>query len=284
MNNSSEDLDDILDDCLRRLANGEGVAACAGRYPDQGDALVPLLQTAAATMKAASSVSYRPEAKARGLRRLAAALADREASRRRRFSWLGWRPLVARPLLMGLVAVALVAGTGFGAGVLSSDSVPGDPLYWVKTKKEDISLMMPKSDMSKAKEHLHLASVRGQEMRELMDRGRFDEAEWLIGRMTGHLNNCAFLVGVTIPTNPIEMPFRPPSSHQDVYELVTRLQRDGAMLRSGFERQLLLVPPSERRRMKQLIGRSELNYRVFITALGSDGPSPRLFWITEPLR
>ena len=39
------------------------------------------------------------------------------------------------------------------ATMASSESVPGDTLYWVKRTKESISLMIPQSDMSRAERH-----------------------------------------------------------------------------------------------------------------------------------
>ena len=133
----SETLEDILNDCLERLAQGENVAECVGRYPDHGDELMPLLEVAASAIDTASSVSYRPEAKARGLQRLTAALAQREEpARARLLPGLTWRPRVSRPVAAGLIAALLTTGMAFGATTASSGSVPGEPLYLVKTAKE----------------------------------------------------------------------------------------------------------------------------------------------------
>ena len=282
----SQDLDQILDDCLSRLSSGEGLEDCVDRYPERRDELLPLLQVAAATMQVASSVASRPEAKARGLNRLTTAAARGVEPRRRRFPLLGFPTLVPRPIASGL-AVALVAtGAVVGTGMASSSSVPGDPLYPIKTIREDISLMMPKSDMSKARENVRLAGVRGQEMRQLMDRREFDEAEVLVHRISRHLNDSAGLVGITISTNPMEMPHRPmnPFLRQDAVDLVTLLQRDGDILKVFFESHRSSMPPEDQRRMQHLMRRSELNYRVMISALQGGGPPRWSFWMTEPQR
>ena len=148
------DFDDILDDCLERLRQGERVEECAARYLAHSAELVPLLEVAATTIQAASSVPVRPEAKSRGLNRLGEALVQSGVPRGRRSGWQGWRRRVVSPLVIALVAAMLATGTAFGATVASSDSVSGDSLYWVKTTGENLSLMMPRSDRARANEHI----------------------------------------------------------------------------------------------------------------------------------
>ena len=281
------ELDDILDDCLERIRGGEGVEECAGRYPAYRDELVPLLEVAAATMRVASTVPYRLEAKARGLSRLTSAVLQRGAPRARRFSWPGWRPRIAHSLLVGLFAVLLATGTAFGASVASSDSVPGDALYWVKTTRESISLMVPQSDMARANKHVGMARVRGQEMSRLVASGRFDDAELMAKRMRRHLNQSAVYVHLIMPTNPVEMPMRTTGreGRQNAVDLIVRLERDGGFLRARLLELPRLMPQGEQRRVDLLRRRSELGYRIFIAAL-EDGSAPpwRPFWRTEPPR
>ena len=281
------ELDDLLDDCLERIRGGERVEDCAGRYPAYRDELVPLLEVAAAAMQVASTVSYRPEAKERGLSRLTSAVLQRGAPKARRFSWPGWRPRIAHSLLVGLVAALLATGTAFGASAASSDSVPGDSLYWVKTTRESISLMVPQSDMDRAHKHVGMARVRGQEMSRLMAGGRFDEAELSAIRMRRHLNQSAVFVHLIMPTNPVEMPLRPTGrlGRQNAVDLIVRLERDGGFLRARLLDLPGRMPLSERHRVDLLRRRSELGYRIFIAAL-EDGSAPpaRPFWRTEPPR
>ena len=47
------EFDNILDECLGRLIDGESVGACLSRYPEYAAALEPLLRTAQQTLKAA---------------------------------------------------------------------------------------------------------------------------------------------------------------------------------------------------------------------------------------
>ncbi len=98
------ELDEQINDCLERLAEGEALDKCVARYPARRDELIPLLQVGAATMKAASSVTYRPEAKARGRTRLTTELA-RQSVAGRRTGLTGWLVHLPKPLLAGFAAV-----------------------------------------------------------------------------------------------------------------------------------------------------------------------------------
>ena len=277
------DLNDVLNECIERLARGERVEECVERYPEQRDELLPLLKVAAATLATASSVAYRPEVKARSLNRLTAALAQRSSRKESRLAWPNWRRRLAMPVAIGLVAATVATGTAFGANAASSSSVPGDPLYRVKTTRESISLMVPQSDVKRARTHIHLARVRGREMSELVHRRRFSEAARLTKRIKYHLKESADMVGVVAPANLIEMPPRPPMLNRDdeANEFRSRLQRDQRFLRASLLELVHTMPPTDQHSVKLLMRRSELGYQMLIAALDDSGGPPRqLFWIT----
>lgn len=285
----SETIKDILNDCLERLAQGENVAECVGRYPDHRDELMPLLEVAASAIITASSVSYRQEAKARGLQRLTAALARREEPAR---TWLlprlTWRPRILRPVTAGLIATLLTTGLAFGATTASSSSVPGEPLYLVKTAKENISLMVPQSDMKRAKTHIRLAGVRGQEIRKLMARERFEDAEMTADRIRHHLNLSAGFIGLMTSNNTIEMPYRPAmliKNDEVVREVVGQLHRDLGFLWPSLLEDRRGVPAPHRRQADVIRWRSEMAYRTIVSAMEEAGsPSGGPFWREEPPR
>ena len=60
----SKKFDDVLDDCLERIANGERLEACLDDYPQYRQQLIPLLQMARATANVAAIVSPESDAKA----------------------------------------------------------------------------------------------------------------------------------------------------------------------------------------------------------------------------
>ena len=177
---------------------------------------------------------------------------------------------------MALGVVVLGTGTAYGATVASEDSVPGDPLYAVKTLKEDISLRMPKSDLALAKEHAHLATVRTEEIGALIDRGNMEQADKQVVRVTYHLNSCAELVGVTITAhaNPLEMPAgtTPTNREHRIAELVAYYEAEAQHVRNRFERRMRRLPPHRQWEAYLMMQQWELMHRMFLQALLYEGP------------
>jgi hypothetical protein len=274
-------VDDILNECIERLAAGETVEQCLASHPDYAVELEPLLRTSASTMNVAATITHREDAKQRSRYNFNAAVADRKREANR--GWLGrtirpsgWRAKLARTAAIALGIVVLGTGTAYGATVASEDSVPGDPLYAVKTLKEDISLRMPKSDLALAKEHAHLATVRTEEIGALIDRGNMEQADRQVVRVTYHLNSCAELVGVTITAhaNPLEMPAgtTPTDREQRIAELVAYYEVKAQHVRNRFERQMRRLPPHRQWEAYLMMQQWELRHRMFLQALLHEGP------------
>lgn len=274
-------VDDILNECIERLTAGETVEQCLASYPDHAVELEPLLRTSASTMNVAAAITYREEAKQRSRYNFTAAVADRKREAGR--GWLGrairpsgWRAKLARTAMVALGIVVLGTGTAYGATVASEDSVPGDPLYAVKTLKEDISLRMPKSDLALAKEHAHLSTVRTEEVGSLIDRGKMEQANEHVVTVTYHLNSCAELVGVTVTAhaNPLEMPAQPTPTDrgQRIAELVAFYEAEAQHVRNRFERQMRRLPPHRQWGAFLMMQQWELRHRMFLQALLYEGP------------
>ncbi len=272
--------EDVLNECLERVAAGDDVGRCASSYPEHEEELLPLL-TMAAAMQAVSTPPNTAEAKARDFIRFSKAVADRRARKRRAVPAL-LRPM-AKPLIVSFAAVAVTVVAAGGTTVASSNSVPGEPLYWVKTTRESISLrIIPRSDISTAKVHARLAEERGEEMQRLIEMGRIGAAEDLAVRMRKHLNASATFVGVVVPEHRGEM--RPPRT-RNARELRSRLERGGSRLRAALSRLMQDVPPEHRPRVQRVMRQSELRYRMLIEALyAGDAPERTPFWRIEHLR
>ena len=280
-------LDNLLNECIERLANGQTVADCIAAYPGHEVELAPLLEVADATLQAASSTTYSPEAKARGLNRLNEAIASRSERRRALFQWPDWRSPVARPVIAGISVVLVIAATAMGADAMAADSAPGDALYWLKTSKESISLRMPRSDVSRAEEHARLANERTHEIGQLMDQGKFVEAERHSDEVRHHLTQSAQLVGLRMSTNPMELPPRTvsPTSKKDLEELTARLRRNRIVFSAMLSAYLRTAPASDRAMVMVMKRRNELVYRAMIAVLESgDGATWPPFYRTEPPR
>ena len=266
-------LDDILNDCLDRMARGEAVVDCVRRYPEHKEALTPLLQTAMTTMQVAQSITFRPEAKARGLQRLTAALAARRASKPSVTDRFFGRLRLPRRLAVGMSAAAIATVVAVGTTAASSDAVPGDPLYWVKTTRENISLMMSKSDLDRARSHIRLAGVRGEEVRRLVDRGRLDNADRATARINHHINESAGVIGIMLIPRNIEMPYTSGARMrgENATDLRGRLERHHQILRDRFLEMQQQLPRSEQQRLVVLRVKTEFGFRVFIAAIDAQG-------------
>lgn len=274
------DFEDVLNECLERVAAGDDIRRCASSYPEHEEELLPLL-TMAAAMHAVSTPPDSAQAKARGFVRFSKADADRRARKRRAVPAL-LRPM-AKPLIAAFAVVAIMAVAAGGTTVASSNSVPGEPLYRVKTTWESISLrIIPRSDISTAKVHARLAEERGHEIERLIEMGRIGAAEDLAVRMRQHLNASATFVGVVVPQHRGEM--RPPRT-RNARELRSSLERGGSRLRAALSRLMQDVPPEHRARVQRVMRQSELRYRMLIEALyAGDAPERTPFWRIEHLR
>ena len=275
---SKVNLEDILDESLDRIADGETVEDCVAAYPEHAQALLPLLEAALALRQEVASAPFRPAAKARSLQRLLSSVEDRQPSRRR---WFTVMPPISRPVgvaLASLVVVLVAAGWTTSA---ASNTVPGDPLYWVKGVKESAMLKIPRSDVAQAQVHADLARTRVQEMRRLVASGRVQEAELLLARLDHHLSELATYIGVTVASDPIEMPVARVrfASTGEVSSIARRLERDERWLKTRFQ----AVADDMDSDMGQQVGRvrrlSDLRYRTVIAALDATHSSgTRLFW------
>ena len=274
----SGNFSEALNDCLERLKRGESVYSCLRRYPDLTDELEPLLEVAVATMRAAESAAPSPSAKARGFARFSDALDARAAAPsaapppHRRFRWrlpafgFGLPAPLARPLAVAVLCVFVFA-TGIGATSAAAGSVPGEPLYWVKTARESIEQRIPRSDTGRANYQARLAHTRADEAQALMSRGAFSAADGVIKRMNGHLDRSARYAGITIVVIPVEMPRPAPKiGARAARDLADRIERDRAIFKSKAAAMMSKMSAEDRERVKRAMWETELAYWLLINA------------------
>ncbi len=268
--------DNILNDCLERIAAGESVAECLARYPEQAEALLPLLRMGQATMHAAHVSVPSPTSKARGKARMQAALATnrQRRSKRLKFPRIFWRP-ISTPMLAAFAAVFLTVVAAGGTTVASGSSIPGETLYPIKSVKEKVEECIARSSEHKAQVHAKLARERGREMHELIRKGRIHDAEVVAFRLNQHLNQSANHIGVVVPSHFIEMPkVSAHHNHQSsAAELKHRLSDDEAYVKGQLIAIVKDVPEPHKQRIWRLMHQSNLGYRVLIVALDRDGES-----------
>ena len=272
MGNSN--FDNIVNDCLERMAAGETVTECLARYPEHAEELAPLLRMGQVTMRVSRRVTPSDESRARGLARMQAALAEGRQGRSRRWQLprLSWRPITT-PIAAAFAVVFITIVAAGGTTVASADSIPGEPLYPVKSIRENVEERFARSNEHKAQVHAKLARERGREMRELIIRGRIYDAEVAGFKLRGHLEKCASQVGAVVPSHFIEMPgVTAHRKHkQSAVALKQRLSHDEKYVIGQLSAAAKQVPEPHKKRVWRLMHQSDLGYRVVIVALDGSG-------------
>ena len=208
----TQKFEDVLDAALEAIKT-EPVTAVLNRYPNQADALAPLLaaaeqvkdwQTAVPPLPAASwqavdraaflaqleqlpvtAVSPNPLLRLKEwLTQKRTALRNRQVQKEQK----SMNALLAR----AVATVAVIFGLGGGTVVLANDSLPDTPLYPVKLMLEETRMALADNPVEQANLQMTLAQVRLQEMTQLMQAGDpVDEP--LVARLETHLQTAVQL-------------------------------------------------------------------------------------------
>ena len=183
----AERFENILDECLERLRQGESLEQCLARYPEQAAELAPLLRVAVDSQKASSTVKPRPEFKARARYELQSQLHAKERKTEpKKTSFIHWMPRWA-VAVASVILIFLVAGTGTVAA--STSSMPDDTLYPVKLAAEQVRLGLTRGDIKKARVNVRLADRRVKEIVYLARSGDSRRLNQALLRLEGHLED-----------------------------------------------------------------------------------------------
>ena len=278
---------EALNECLERLKRGESIQDCLRDNPTYAEELRPLLEVAISTMRAAESAAPDPAAKARNFERFSQAAAVHAI--RKPSPWrlrLRGLKFIARPVAIGAMCLALLV-TGVGATTAaSSEAVPGEALYWVKTTRENVESRMARSDESRANYEAKMAQVRGDEIQKLIERGHFTEANIAMGRMNSHLKKCARYAGISVTSNPVEMPFKPPAyvGREQANKLGNRLENDRRVFVVRVESVIWALPPEKQGEAERMLRQTNLGYALLIDTIVTDSPVKRPFVIVAAHR
>ena len=160
--------DDILDACLDRITQkGDSIEQCLESYPEQAGELEPLLR--AALSVDVSSIEPRTEFQRMAKARLLSAVAaKKEKEGRRRLPLWSWQQRWAVALAVVLALVMM----GGGTVAASTNSLPGDVLYPVKTTTERVQAFFTFGKEAKANLHMRFAERRIVEIEALAERER----------------------------------------------------------------------------------------------------------------
>jgi len=195
-------LDNIFNECVERVLQGESIESCLASYPKEAAELEPLLRTALGFSWRASSVQARPEFKAQARLRLKGAQLDARQHRRPEgrgfFAWQrGWA--------FALTAILVMLFTGASTVAASSDALPDEPLYPVKLATEQTRLVFAFSDSSKASVHTQLAENRALEIAAMAHEGKTEQAAIVTERLAQHLEAANYAIQ-KVETAEVEAP------------------------------------------------------------------------------
>jgi hypothetical protein len=171
------DFDNILDECLQRLVQGESIEACLSEYPEHAAELEPLLRTAADTLRAAD-IRPRHEFRQRASYEFQKAVREMPVKESRGF--LG----VFKPWMVTLIVVVVVLAAGSGTVAAASNSLPDSPLYAVKLATESVRLALTPSALGKAELYTKFADERVEEILLMADKGNSN----MVDKATDRLN------------------------------------------------------------------------------------------------
>jgi hypothetical protein len=261
--------ENILNECLERLLEGETIEQCLQGYPEQAAELKPLLETALAAKKA-SAIQPRAEFKARASYQFRSALKEIATKR----TTLVWFPRWATVATIALVLLLAGSGTVVAAG----SSMPDSPLYPVKLATEETRLALTFSPLGKASLYAEMADKRVAEIVYLADKGDARQIELVTQRLDGSLETLAVLASegeeasmlmapVPAPEKDVEVgeEGRAPSDNQA--KLRTTLENDAANNTAALNTALEEAPEAVKPALQEAIAISEAGYQNAISSL-----------------
>jgi hypothetical protein len=160
----------VLSRCIDEVRSGRSsVEDCLKRYPAYRDELKPLLEMILHIKAAPGTLSG--ESRSRMRARLLAAMRP-DGERRAAHRPPSLRPVFTFRLAAGMVAVLVALAIAGGGTVYASQrSLPGDPLYLVKTGAENVQIALTLDRENRADLRLRLVRRRVEEMASQTGRG-----------------------------------------------------------------------------------------------------------------
>jgi hypothetical protein len=152
--------EEILADCIEEVRSGKRtLEECLARYPELAGEMRPVLEIASRIKP--ENVTPSPEFRQRAKMYL---IEKMEESPKISSSFWFWpKQIPARVLLYVLTGLVVLSAAGSGTVYAAQSSLPGDPLYVVKTGVENLQLALTTDAAVKAGLHLELAARRVDE-------------------------------------------------------------------------------------------------------------------------
>lgn len=261
--------DEILNNCIERIANGEDIETCLEDYPKYCDALRSLLYVSNSATDIGRLAQPSNQSRERNFIRFNEAIHQTTFRRRTQFKLPSLRLGLAKPILLGLSAFIATTMAISITTAVSANSVPGEPLYWVKTTKETIQLKIPQSNHALAENHVNLANTRSEEIRKLVSENKYAIADNVMKRMYDHLEASANYIGVTVTVHTLEMPRESVNLHMgfEIAQFRKSLEQNVELMRYETNNIRSELSPKQSQQLEHFRRRSEFTYRMLIDAM-----------------
>ena len=193
----------ILNECLDRMLQGESIEECLRRYPEVSQDLEPLLRTAQAA-RIASTIRPSAEFKARARYEFQSRLNELSARKEQRTPFFRWRWQWQSGWAIALIAIMVVVLSGGGTVAASGGSMPDETLYPVKLATEKVHLALTFSDIGKAELNARYADRRVEEIVYLAEKDDTKNVQVTAQRLNSNLATMNSLVSPEDPAGDME--------------------------------------------------------------------------------
>lgn len=203
-------LEEIFNECIERLRQGDSVENCLMNYPEVAADLEILLRTALNVNWRGSMVQPRPEFKAYARAQLfnvQYAMSQERQPAARKPSLFSLRHAWVPALAM----VVLLLFSSVGTAAAAANAMPDEPLYPVKLATEQVRISFAFSDETKADLNVKLAETRSQEIATMATQGKTEQVIIATDRLAQHIEAADQAIRKVEETKERQAPPPPPT-------------------------------------------------------------------------
>jgi len=182
----SRQLQDIFEECVERLRQGDSIENCLNSYPEVASELQVLLRASLNVNWRASMVQPRPEFKARA--RAQFIRAQQHAAQAKEVKPKLTIFSLQRAWVPALAVVLILVFSSVGTAAAASKAMPDEPLYPAKIATEQVQLTFAFSNEAKAELNVKLAEIRSQEIATMASQGKTEQVIATTERLTQNLD------------------------------------------------------------------------------------------------
>lgn len=227
-------IEEIFDECLERVNQGESIESCLQSYPEVSDQLKAMLTTSANIKWRGSLVTPRPEFKAKARTQFVRVLTEQNlnahyhAMKRKygKHSSIFRLHRLLAPALTVLLVIILIGSAGTVTAAAATGAMPDEALYPAKLATEQIRLALSFTDTDKAILNAQISETRSKEIQVMANQGNTEQVILAAERMFINLENTQLAVSRIVqaqsnllsftPTTPEPAPAQPDETTPDL--------------------------------------------------------------------